>query len=54
VVLIIVASTAWHLTVALSFSSPAAQRWYDHAKPALNRVVGVILIVLGLALALTP
>ena len=32
----------------------AAQRWYDHAKPTLNRVVGVILIVLGLALALTP
>ena len=54
VALIVVASTAWHLSVALLFSSPATQRWYARAKPALNRVVGTILVVLGAALALTP
>jgi threonine efflux protein len=54
VALIVVASTAWHLSVALLFSSPATQRWYAHAKPALNRVVGTILVVLGLVLAVTP
>ncbi|WP_103353459.1 LysE family transporter [Amycolatopsis sp. CA-128772] len=52
--LIVAASAAWHLSVALLFSSPATQRWYAHAKPALNRVVGTILVVLGLALAVTP
>ncbi|MEU5260311.1 LysE family transporter [Amycolatopsis sp. NPDC021455] len=54
VALIVAASAAWHLGVALLFSSPATQRWYAHAKPALNRVVGTILVVLGLALAATP
>ncbi|WIV55739.1 LysE family transporter [Amycolatopsis nalaikhensis] len=54
VLLIVAASSAWHLSVALLFSSPATQRWYAHAKPALNRVVGTVLVVLGLALALTP
>lgn len=54
VALIVVASTAWHLSVALLFSSPATQRWYTRAKPALNRVVGTILVALGLILALTP
>ena len=54
VALIVAASAAWHLSVALLFSSPATQRWYAHAKPALNRVVGTILVVLGLALAVTP
>lgn len=54
VALIVVASTAWHLSVALLFSSPATQRWYTRAKPALNRVVGTILVVLGLILAVTP
>jgi threonine/homoserine/homoserine lactone efflux protein len=52
--LIVVASTAWHLSVALLFSAPATQRWYAHAKPALNRVVGTILVVLGVVLAVTP
>jgi threonine efflux protein len=54
VALIVVASAAWHLSVALLFSAPATQRWYTRAKPTLNRVVGTILIALGLALALTP
>lgn len=54
VALIVATSAAWHLSVALLFSSPATQRWYSHAKPALNRVVGTILVVLGLVLALTP
>ncbi|SEF20331.1 Threonine/homoserine/homoserine lactone efflux protein [Amycolatopsis pretoriensis] len=54
VALIIIASTAWHLSVALLFSSPATQRWYARAKPALNRVVGTILVVLGITLAVTP
>jgi threonine/homoserine/homoserine lactone efflux protein len=54
VVLIVAASAAWHLSVALLFSSPATQRWYAHAKPALNRVVGTILVVLGVTLAMTP
>ncbi|MFI5585885.1 LysE family translocator [Amycolatopsis sp. NPDC051758] len=54
VVLIVAVSTAWHLSVALLFSSPATQRWYAHAKPALNRVVGTILVVLGVTLAVTP
>jgi threonine/homoserine/homoserine lactone efflux protein len=54
VALIVAASAAWHLSVALLFSSPATQRWYAHAKPALNRVVGTILVVLGIALAVTP
>lgn len=54
VALIVVASTAWHLSVALLFSSLATQRWYAHAKPALNRVVGTILVVLGVTLAVTP
>ncbi|GAB3148460.1 LysE family translocator [Amycolatopsis sp. NPDC004378] len=52
--LIVVASTGWHLSVALLFSSPATQRWYARAKPALNRVVGTVLVVLGVALAVTP
>ncbi|WP_410573728.1 LysE family transporter [Amycolatopsis sp. cmx-4-61] len=54
VALIVAASAAWHLSVALLFSSPATQRWYAHAKPALNRVVGTVLVVLGIALATTP
>lgn len=54
VALIVVVSTAWHLSVALLFSSPATQRWYDHAKPTLNRVVGTILVILGVLLAVTP
>lgn len=54
VALIVVASAAWHLSVALLFSSPATQRWYAHAKPTLNRVVGAILVVLGVTLAVTP
>ncbi len=54
VALIVAASAAWHLSVALLFSSPATQRWYAHAKPALNRVVGTILVVLGVVLATTP
>ncbi|MEU0797505.1 LysE family transporter [Amycolatopsis sp. NPDC005961] len=54
VALILVVSTAWHLSVALLFSAPATQRWYAHAKPTLNRVVGSILVVLGVALAVTP
>ncbi|WP_372662547.1 LysE family translocator [Amycolatopsis kentuckyensis] len=54
VALIVVASAAWHLSVALLFSSPATQRWYARAKPALNRVVGTILVVLGVTLAVTP
>jgi threonine/homoserine/homoserine lactone efflux protein len=54
VALIVATSTGWHLSVALLFSSPATQRWYAHAKPALNRVVGTILVVLGVILALTP
>ncbi|MGK3206262.1 LysE family transporter [Amycolatopsis sp. MEPSY49] len=54
VALIVVASTAWHLSVALLFSSPATQRWYARAEPALNRVVGTILVVLGVTLAVTP
>ncbi|WP_206784729.1 LysE family transporter [Amycolatopsis sp. MtRt-6] len=54
VALIVAASAGWHLSVALLFSSPATQRWYARAKPALNRVVGTILVVLGLALAWTP
>jgi threonine efflux protein len=54
VVLIVAASTGWHLSVALVFSSPATQRWYAHAEPALNRVVGTILVVLGVILAVTP
>ncbi|MGW4063044.1 LysE family translocator [Amycolatopsis sp. NPDC004747] len=52
--LIVAASAAWHLSVALLFSSPATQRWYARAGPALNRVVGTILVVLGVTLALTP
>ncbi|MFJ7219326.1 LysE family translocator [Amycolatopsis sp. NPDC098790] len=52
--LIVVASSAWHLSVALLFSSPATQRWYAHAEPTLNRVVGTILVALGVTLALTP
>jgi threonine efflux protein len=51
---IVVASAAWHLSVALLFSAPATQRWYAHAKPALNRVVGTILVILGVILAITP
>ncbi|MEU8636106.1 LysE family transporter [Amycolatopsis sp. NPDC048633] len=54
VALILLTSTAWHLSVALLFSAPATQRWYAHAKPTLNRVVGAILVVLGVALAVTP
>ncbi|HET6711377.1 LysE family transporter [Amycolatopsis sp.] len=54
VALIVVASSAWHLSVALLFSSPATQRWYARAEPALNRVVGTVLVVLGITLALTP
>ncbi|WP_410596942.1 LysE family transporter [Amycolatopsis sp. lyj-23] len=54
VALIVAASAGWHLSVALLFSSPATQRWYAHAKPALNRVVGTVLVVLGLTLAATP
>jgi threonine efflux protein len=54
VALIVVASAAWHLSVALLFSAPATQRWYAHAKPALDRVVGTILVVLGVVLAATP
>jgi len=54
VALIVVASSAWHLSVALLFSSPATQRWYARAKPALNRAVGTILVVLGVLLAVTP
>ncbi|QRP43688.1 LysE family translocator [Amycolatopsis sp. FDAARGOS 1241] len=49
--LIVLASATWHLSVALLFSSPATQRWYDRARPALNRVVGTVLVVLGVALA---
>lgn len=52
--LIVAASAGWHLSVALLFSSPVTRRWYAHAKPALNRVVGSVLVVLGLILALTP
>ncbi|MET9000094.1 LysE family transporter [Amycolatopsis sp. NPDC004169] len=54
VALIVAASAAWHLSVALLFSSPTTQRWYTHAKPALNRVVGTVLVVLGVTLAVTP
>ena len=54
VVLIVIASTVWHLSVALLFSSPATQHRYFRAKPALNRVVGTILVVLGVVLAVTP
>jgi threonine efflux protein len=54
VALIVVASAAWHLSVALLFSAPATQRWYEHAKPALNRAVGAVLVVLGVVLAVTP
>jgi threonine/homoserine/homoserine lactone efflux protein len=54
VALIVAASAGWHLSVALLFSSPATQRWYARAEPALNRVVGTVLVVLGLTLALTP
>jgi threonine/homoserine/homoserine lactone efflux protein len=54
VALIVVASGVWHLSVALLFSAPATQRWYARAKPALNRAVGTILVVLGFTLALTP
>ncbi len=54
VLVVLVVSTTWHLTVALLFSSPATQRWYDRAKPTLNRVVGTLLVVLGLLLAVTP
>ncbi|MGW4489380.1 LysE family translocator [Amycolatopsis sp. NPDC004368] len=46
---IVLASATWHLSVALLFSSPATQRWYDRARPTLNRVVGAV--VLGVALA---
>ncbi|HWD03648.1 MAG TPA: LysE family transporter [Amycolatopsis sp.] len=53
IVLIMVASTAWHASVALLFSSTATQRWYDRARPTLNRVVGTVLVLLGLALAIT-
>ncbi|WP_410611773.1 LysE family transporter [Amycolatopsis sp. lyj-109] len=54
VALIVAASAAWHLSVALLFSSPATQRWYARTEPALNRVVGTVLVVLGVALAVTP
>jgi threonine efflux protein len=54
VALIVLTSTAWHLSVALVFSAPATQRWYAHAKPTLDRVVGTILIALGVTLAVTP
>ncbi|MGW3962673.1 LysE family translocator [Amycolatopsis sp. NPDC005003] len=54
VALIVAASAGWHLSVALLFSSPATRRWYARAEPALNRVVGTILVVLGVTLALTP
>ncbi|WP_103335825.1 LysE family translocator [Amycolatopsis sp. CA-126428] len=54
VALIVAASAGWHLSVALLFSSPVTQRWYARAEPALNRVVGSVLVVLGLTLALTP
>jgi threonine efflux protein len=54
VVLILGTSAVWHLSVALLFSAPATRRWYARAKPALDRVVGSILVVLGLVLAATP
>ncbi|WP_329046208.1 LysE family transporter [Amycolatopsis sp. NBC_01488] len=54
VVLILATSTAWHLSVALLFSAPATRRWYAHAEPTLNRVVGTILVALGMTLAVTP
>ncbi|EOD68083.1 LysE family transporter, partial [Amycolatopsis vancoresmycina] len=54
VALIVAASAGWHLSVALLFSSPATQRWYAHAKPALSRVVGTVLVALGITLAVTP
>ncbi|WIX90130.1 LysE family transporter [Amycolatopsis sp. DG1A-15b] len=54
VALIVATSAAWHLSVALLFSSPATQRWYARAEPALNRVVGTVLVVLGVTLASTP
>ncbi|WP_086846748.1 LysE family transporter [Amycolatopsis kentuckyensis] len=54
VALIVVTSAGWHLSVALLFSSPATQRWYAHAEPALNRVVGTVLVILGCTLATTP
>lgn len=54
VALIVATSTAWHLSVALLFSAPATQRWYERAKPTLNRTVGTVLVVLGIALAATP
>jgi threonine efflux protein len=45
-------STAWHLSVALLFSSPAVQRRYGQAKPLLNRVIGAVLVTLGLFLSI--
>ncbi|WP_326834079.1 LysE family transporter [Amycolatopsis rhabdoformis] len=51
--LIVLASATWHLSVALLFSSPATQRWYDRVRPTLNRVVGTVLVALGIALAVT-
>ncbi|MER6797821.1 LysE family translocator, partial [Amycolatopsis mediterranei] len=54
VALIVAVSAGWHLSVALLFSSPVTQQWYARAEPALNRVVGTVLVVLGLTLAVTP
>ncbi|MEC3976092.1 LysE family translocator [Amycolatopsis sp. H20-H5] len=53
IALIVVGSTAWHLGVALLFSSASVQKGYGRAKPSLNRVVGVILAALGVAFTVT-
>jgi threonine/homoserine/homoserine lactone efflux protein len=50
VVLIVGCSAAWHLTLAVAFSTRSAQRWYARAKTALNRAVGTLLALFGIGL----
>lgn len=52
VAMIVVCSAIWHVTLALAFSTPSAQRVYGRARTALSRVVGTLLAALGLRLVL--
>lgn len=52
VVAVVISSSFWHLTLAVTFSSGPLQRGYARAKTALDRGAGSLLILLGIRLIL--
>ena len=54
IAVIVVNALWWHCLLAVLFARPPVRRWYGRAKRVIDRVVGGLLVLLGVRLGAEP